>query len=99
MKIPNEVKIGAFRYTVNFVDGIMSDEHRFGELFPRKLEINIEKTLNPQRFWGTLLHEVIEAINCENELEISHQVIEVLTNNLLAFLLDNNLLKGGDKND
>ena len=93
MKIPSSVKIGAFNYDVNFVDGIMSDEHRFGELFPRKLEINIERTLNPQRYWGTFLHEVIEAINCENELEISHHVIEVLTNNLLGFLYDNKFLK------
>ena len=93
MKIPGKVKIGAFIYTVNFVEGLCSDEHRFAELFPRKLEINIEKALNPQRFFEGLVHEVLEAINCENELNIPHPTIETLGGGITAFLRDNNFLR------
>jgi hypothetical protein len=93
MKLPNSVKIGAFEYSINFIDNLCSDDHRFAEINHRTLEINIEKTLNPQRFFEGLIHEVVEAISGEGELEIPHPVIEALSGGITAFLRDNNFLK------
>lgn len=93
MKIPNSVKIGAFRYDVVFSDELYAGKNFFAEIDHRKLKITLDSQLNPQRFFEGLIHEVIEAISSENDLNLSHPIISTLGTSITSFLLENNLLE------
>lgn len=54
-------------------------------------EIHLWAKLLGTRKAATLLHEILEAINWQNDLEMNHTQISTLTESLLALFLNNNL--------
>jgi hypothetical protein len=94
MKIPKKIKIGG-----NWFKVIFKDTHRHeqkahcGYENSDHCEITIDNALNIQTQETTFIHEILEVINYNNELELKHSQIMTLENNLYQVLKDNNLLK------
>ena len=97
MTLPKQIKIGGLTVTVKEVDGLITDYDRFGEYSPRELQIRIESQLARDRKELTLLHEIIEAITTQNEIEIEHSDLTTLANGLYQVLSDNSLTWGNSK--
>ena len=89
MKIPKEIKICGYDFEVILrnrkEDGIdVSGSMRLSE---QKLWIDTNQCQEQRE--SALIHEIIEAINMVNDLNLSHQQICVLENNLYQVLKDN----------
>ena len=68
MQIPNKIKVGAYEYTILFVDAFGDDNNPYdkqmtGQCDPMRYEIKILNGLNEMQKNSTFVHEVIEAIN------------------------------------
>lgn len=91
------IRIAGKRHTVRF--GVASDDLDCdcGEYLPEALRISIRENLAPDEERETLLHEVMHAVECQQNLRVSEKVIrqlsigiyEALKNNpeLVAYLL------------
>ena len=94
MKIPRQLKIGGILYNIVFKDTHRGEQKMHcGYCNTENCEITLDNTLDIQAQESTLIHEVIEAINYNNNLNLKHNQIMVLENNLYQVLKDNNLLK------
>jgi hypothetical protein len=94
MNIPDKIKIGGFIYDV--IVEAREEQHGvfdLGTCYPAKLKIWLEKNASHQLHEQTLLHEVIEAINKHNDLQLSHQTISTLGECLYQVLKDNGLME------
>lgn len=94
MNIPNKLKIGGLVYDVILENG--KKEHgsvNIGATSSSSLKIWIEKEMPKSLQISTLIHEVLESINYQNDLNLTHQTITTLENNLYQVLNDNKLLK------
>lgn len=100
MKIPIELKIGAHKYEVSFVDEIGERDDRFGHCFSRNLKIFIDNRVAQSQQEETMFHEAIHAM-CEqlrlfpptdqgNEDE--ERLVQSLGHAIFLFLKENNLL-------
>lgn len=92
MKIPKKVLIGGHDYSVNVIQG----DIRFlnsGDLNTWTQEIRVNTADNhPESAQAeTFLHEIIEAINHDNELKLEHQNISILSTQLFAVIRNSNL--------
>jgi len=90
MKIPKQVKINGHYYSVNIGD-LDSEELGFCKPSENCISINTRKQARSQQE-ETLLHEIIEAINFNNELKLEHPQITALSTTLYQVLKDNNFL-------
>ncbi len=94
MQIPDKIKIGGFDYEIVKINR----EEESGTNNPGSHSAQFQKiwvdthTLQSQQE-RVLLHEIIEAVNYYNELDLSHTQICVLEYNLYQVLKDNKLLK------
>lgn len=84
----DNVKIGGVRYTVREVDQLF-ESNRMGECHPTRSEILIRASMSHDQKRETLVHEVIEAINSDCDLDLSHSVISTLSHCLHQVLADN----------
>ena len=97
MTLPKQIKIGGLIIAVKEVDGLLSDYERFGEYSPRELQIRVENDVAQDRKELTLLHEIIEVLIAQNEIEIEHSDLTTLANGLYQVLSDNSLTWGNNK--
>ena len=97
MTLPKQIKIGGLIIAVKEVDGLLSDYERFGEYSPRELQIRVENDVAQDRKELTLLHEIIEVLIAQNEIEIEHSDLTTLANGLYQVLSDNSLTWGNSK--
>lgn len=91
MSIPKEVKIGALTYTVVLDPTLSAERGLFGEMCPLMQRINIEANATAEQQEQTLLHEIIEAINNNCELNLEHNQIQTLGFVLHQILKENEL--------
>jgi len=90
MKIPSVVKIGAHTYEVKIIkDANDLELENNGRVNKKEGVITIDGTLMQSEIDGTFIHEVLHVMN--NEME--HALLDSLSQQLLQFLLDNDLLK------
>ena len=85
--IPDSIKIGGVRYKIIPADSKVTDSS--GKIIFGSALIHLDETLCPDMALATLLHEVIEAINEENELKMKHRAIQTLGTQLYQVLKDN----------
>lgn len=93
MTIPDKIKIGALMMNVVYDEHLASSNERFGECDTMRARIVIDSMQPKDHMELTLIHEIIEKINLENELRLEHPQISCLTNALYQVLSDNNMLK------
>ena len=93
--IPNKVKIGSIIYDIDLVDcdnSEFSELKLFGSIDHIKNKITIVKSLNKQRTWQTLFHEVLHAIDFDYQTNLSEENLTRLANGFYQVLIDNNFL-------
>lgn len=92
MKIPKEIKIGGLVYKVeqkNLRRDEVEDNSGYCRVNGEYIAINSELTDNVKE--STLLHEILEAINFNHQLELTHSTIMTLEATLYQVLKDNKL--------
>ena len=99
MKIPNSLKIGGHTYQVILrnrekEDGNSNLGSCNNHLHKIWLDTEVSNTLQEETF----LHEIIEALNYNYQLEMSHQTITILTTIFYQVLKDNDICFKTDKN-
>ena len=82
---------------VKLVERLTQDRERFAEFSPRECEIRIDSDIPHNRKMLALLHEIIEAIVGQYEIDIEHEELSTLTNVLHQVLCDNSLTWGNNK--
>jgi hypothetical protein len=85
MKIPKKVKVGGQTYKVR-EDRATVD---FGSVNFQTLEIQIDASAAIGRREQSFLHEIIEAVNKEFDVELTHHQIELLEGGLYQVIVDN----------
>ena len=92
MRIPKVLNIGGQHYKVelkSFIDG--QDCSGYTHLEMNRILINKDMVKRQQE--TTLIHEIIEVINFQYELNLSHNVIQSLEAAMYQTLKDNRLLR------
>lgn len=89
MDIPSKLKILGHEYTVKLVD--LNETDKFGSMNPNTNTIRINRNKAPSQQESTLLHEIIEALNCNLELGLDHKQITGLEAGLYQVLKDNRM--------
>lgn len=89
MKIPEKVKIAAQIMTIRKDKRLASGEDRFGLCNHMKGEIIIDSIQPSEHQEATLIHEIIEKINSDNELGLVHRQITALGTQLHQVIKDN----------
>ena len=85
--MPDDIKIGGVRYKIIPADSKVSES--YGKTIFESASIHLDETLIHDMALATLLHEVIEVINEENELKMKHRAIQTLATQLFQVLKDN----------
>jgi len=95
MKIPTKIKIGGHIFDIykedrskNGIDG------KLGSCNAARNTIWLDTNQPQTQLENTLLHEIIEAINWQQQLELDHKTISQLENALYQVLHDNEILEG-----
>lgn len=98
--IPDEIWLGAHKVKVSpttkekFMElwpGDQDGENTIGEYRHIENRIRLLSTLIGTRKAVTFMHEIVEAINWQNDLEINHTQISTLAEALVAVLTINDL--------
>jgi len=85
--MPDTIKIGGIHYKIIPEDSKISES--YGKVVFECASIHLDDTLTNDMALATLLHEVIEVINEENELKLEHRAIQTLATQLFQVLKDN----------
>lgn len=88
-KLIENIKIGGLNYKLKYQENYARDYNMLGSHCGNTSEIIIDTGLAKDRTEKTIIHEILEAINFEYELELSHDKITVLETTLYAILKDN----------
>jgi hypothetical protein len=88
MKIPRKVKIAGQTYAVKS-DRAVGDFGYLGRISFQTLEIQIDGSVVTERQEQTFLHEILEAINKEYDVDLTHHQIEQLEGALYQVVKDN----------
>ncbi len=97
MKIPDKIKIGGIEYGVKKIKigevPPLMKNHADGQTCHNKCMIYLDIGLNEQRMFQVFLHEIIHAIEWNNDFNSSEEYIQSMASNLYQVLKDNDLLK------
>lgn len=92
MKIPKSIKIGGQNYKVIIKDLDKSEaQNNCGYCRATDNEIYINTSISQEQQESTLLHEILEALNFNYQLELEHNKIQTLEATLYQVLKDNKL--------
>ena len=83
-----KIKVGGLTYQIKEVEGLAD----YGSTKLDQQIILIDSKLKEDNKRSTLLHEIIEICNSQNDLNLSHQTISTLEASLFQVLKDNNIL-------
>lgn len=92
MKLPSQIKIGAYIVKVQFVENLMTDDGTCGNYNNRTQVISLDPVLEGAFLYGVFLHEVVEAIKSIYHIEClktDHHAIDQLGEALNQLLRDN----------
>lgn len=92
MRIPDKLKILGHEYAVKIID--LNETDTFGNHNMNTLIIRLNRNKADSQIQSTLLHEIIEAINYNMEIELEHPQISALEAGLYQVLKDNDLKFG-----
>jgi len=93
MKIPKKIKVGPHVYKVVRKKKIIDengDELR-GECRAEERVILIQSGLKNTRLCETFLHEIVHAIDEENQMELGENRVNIIGLNLMQIIVDNKL--------
>ena len=76
-------------YDVVFSNKLSRDLGKSGQFNPPSCEITIDSTLPLQRQADTLIHEIVEQINYDLNLELGHDKITGIASGIFSVLRDN----------
>ena len=92
MEIPNKIKLGAHIIKIKKVKTSQingpGEFSNYYNLIRLRSDYDVPKSIISE----CLLHEIIEAIKCKNNLEIDHTHLTVLSESLFQVLCDNKLV-------
>lgn len=89
MKIPGKIKILGHEFTIMMVD--LSEAETYGYMNPNTNIMRLNKNKAQSQIDSTLLHEILEAVNHNLELQLAHNQITSLEASLYQVLKDNKL--------
>ena len=89
MKITPTVKIAGVNYTIKIVPHMWLEDECSGRTRNIRSVIELEEGMEPDIAKATLLHEIIEAIDTENQLKLKHYKIQSLATQLYQVIHDN----------
>ena len=92
MKIPEKIKICGHEVRVEFEEHITRDRGAMGQSCGSANWIKLDESLPQTVLDSTFLHEIIEQINYNYELELPHNKITTLETALYQILHDNKLI-------
>jgi len=85
-----KLKIGAHKYKLRFTDiRAQLDSNDCGDVDKEKGFVNMDETLMKSEQVASIIHEVFHIVNSE----LNHELLESLSQQWTAFLMDNKLLK------
>jgi GTPase Era involved in 16S rRNA processing len=94
MKIPKKINVLGLTYKVSEQENVCVDSlTALGLCDFAKQKIVLDKNQCQEQKESTLLHEIIEAINNQLELEIPHRVMSALETSIYQVIQDNKLFK------
>lgn len=85
----NFIKIGGILYNINMVKDLARDHNALGRCCGNSGNIDIDSDLEDKIKDKVFIHEVIEALNFEYELNLEHNKISILAMSLHQVLVDN----------
>jgi hypothetical protein len=92
MRIPKEVKVGAYTYKVRRLKKVSKEgKECWGLCDHKKFTISLQKDLTGIDLKVTFIHECLHAIEYAYEITLGEKKINKLDNYLVAFFLDNNV--------
>jgi len=83
------MNIGDHYFTIHFQEDLDRRFERLGQCDLLKGKIWIDADAPERPALSTLLHEIIEAIACNNTLELKHPQVVILENALFSFCMNN----------
>jgi len=83
------LNIGDHYYTLHFQEDLDRRFERLGQCDLLRGKIWIDAAAPERPALSTLIHEVLEAIICNNTLDLKHPQIVVLENELFSFCMNN----------
>lgn len=90
--IPDSIKIGGYDIEVKLVDNLRTDRSAWGMYDPHQKTISLDPTLCDQQLFGTLIHEVLEAIieiHDIEHLDEDHRALTQLAEGFHQVIKDN----------
>ena len=93
MKIPHKINVLGLTYDIIEQEDLVDGTGTSGQTWILKQKIFLDKKQCQQQKESTLIHEIIEAINSQLELELPHKTICALEAGIYQSLSDNNFLK------
>ena len=88
-KIPPYTRLFGIEHKTKHVKNLARDHCKNGQYLNQSRMIEISKDLNEQEKFGTYIHEVVECVVINLEMEIEHADITRLGTAFTQFLLDN----------
>lgn len=93
MKMPEDIKIGAFVYSVEYIQGLRDGERKLdGHIDTSQSLIRVEAEMSDQAKVQTILHEVLHGINVEigrPKMNNKERYIDALAFGIYRVLRDN----------
>jgi hypothetical protein len=86
-----EIEIYGIKYQVILQESEKNNDNGMGRCDTKAGLIKIKSDMPDDIKFGTLIHEVVEAISVENELNLKHSQISILSTGLSSILLRNNI--------
>lgn len=99
MKIPKEIKIGGFIWTVDYNEAVSNEGNAFGSTHYRKQRIFLDKNETQQKKEQCLLHEIMHALLWQSgsskrfkDADCEEGVVQALSNGFYQVLKDNKFI-------
>ena len=89
LKVPDSVRLFGVEHKVKMVKDMARDKAVNGYYITQSREIHISKDLEPQETMAVFLHEVVEGIVINLEMEIEHSDITRFGTAIYQILADN----------
>lgn len=93
MKIPKQVDILGYKFQVTEQEELGELNGELGKMWPSKQIIFLDKKQCQEQKESSFIHEIIEAINAQLDLELPHKSIIALETGIYSVLKTNKLLK------
>jgi len=97
MKLPKKIKVGGIVYDIEItkVPDVppLCKNHADGQVDYDKCKIFIDESLPQQLREQVLFHEIIHAIEYNNNFESEERIIQTFASNLYQVIKDNKMLK------